>query len=344
MKFYTDLTHYRDKSDWVNVPHVIRPYFVAKEKGLDIKLAEIFTDNIEDADFAFLPMNLEYYYVKGLQDQMNSFIDKAKIAGKPVFAANDGDAGVKYDLNGVIVLCQNGYQSTRKNNEYGHPFIVDDPLPIYFNCKEIFIRDKREKPVIGFDGLAGESIFKIIINVLRGLLHNIKFCLGRTIFAKNKLIPGTVYRDRALKAIENDYRVVSNFNRRTQFRAGAKTPEEQKKKTREFYENMRDSDYILCCRGVGNFSKRLYETLAMGRIPVFINTDCILPFDTIIDWRKYCVWVEQDEITYIGDKIMEFHNKLSNEEFQSLQIACRKMWKEYLTEYGELTSLALLIK
>lgn len=343
MKFYTDISHYTDKKDWVNVPHVIRPYFVQDQSPLSASMLSIYTDKISDADYAILPMNLEYYYTKGLKEQMHEFIKMVRKSGKPLIAINDGDYGIKYDLNDIIVLCQNGYQSSRKQNEYAHAFIVDDPLPLFFGLTDIRIRDKGKKPVIGFDGLAGQPLAKTAYHILNNIKHNVLSLSGISIFATNRLIPGTVYREKALRLIEADSRIEANFNKRKKFRAGARNADEQKSLSLEFYSNMMNSDYILCCRGGGNFSKRIYETLAMGRIPVFINTDCILPLDNIIDWKKYCIWVEKDDIKHICDKIVEFHNNLSNEEFRALQISCRKMWEDHLTEYGELISLQSLV-
>jgi len=70
----------------------------------------------------------------------------------------------------------------------------------------------------------------------------------------------------------------------------------------EFLQNMIGSDYVFCCRGAGNFSYRLYEALCCGRIPVFIDTDCVLPYDFMIDWKKYFVWVDQSELPLIAEK------------------------------------------
>jgi len=49
-------------------------------------------------------------------------------------------------------------------------------------------------------------------------------------------------------------------------------------------------------------SYRLYEALCCGRIPVFIDTDCVLPYDFMIDWKKYFVWVDQSELPLIAEK------------------------------------------
>src|SRR5262249_13911890 len=72
----------------------------------------------------------------------------------------------------------------------------------------------------------------------------------------------------------------------------------------EFRENVLDSHYVLCPRGGGNWSYRFYETLCLGRIPVFFNTDCALPYESLIKWRDYCVWVEGDEIERAPELIL----------------------------------------
>lgn len=103
---------------------------------------------------------------------------------------------------------------------------------------------------------------------------------------------------------------------------------------REFVRNLRESDYGLCVRGSGNFSFRFYETLCMGRIPVFVDTDCVLPLDFDIEWRDYCVWVEADDVGRIGDRILEFHESLGEAEFEERQHACRRLWETHLSPEG----------
>jgi len=78
----------------------------------------------------------------------------------------------------------------------------------------------------------------------------------------------------------------------------------------------------------------LYETLSFGRIPIFINTDCVLPYDFAIDWKKYCVWVDESELPFIADKVADFHNALAPQEFEDLQYECRRMWEEWLSPEG----------
>lgn len=97
---------------------------------------------------------------------------------------------------------------------------------------------------------------------------------------------------------------------------------------------MLTSDYIVCLRGTGNFSARLYETLAMGRIPIFIDTDCILPYDRSINWKDYCVWVDANELSSLPEKVLEFHGNLSEADFLEHQKCCRALWEERLSFSG----------
>ena len=118
---------------------------------------------------------------------------------------------------------------------------------------------------------------------------------------------------------------------RKHYRGGALTEAQRNQTTLEYYDNLLQSDYVLCVRGAGNFSVRFYETLMMGKIPIFVNTDCLLPLADEIDWKKHVVWVEWDERHLIASKVLDFHQNISPEAFVELQLQNRKLWKEQLT-------------
>jgi hypothetical protein len=102
----------------------------------------------------------------------------------------------------------------------------------------------------------------------------------------------------------------------------------------EYVRNMVESDYVLCVRGDGNFSYRLYETLSCGRIPVFVDTDCVLPFHDELDWKSHCVWVDSRDVSRIDEIVLEFHERLSDREFVALQQSCRELWQRFLSPEG----------
>ncbi|PMB11082.1 exostosin, partial [Fischerella thermalis CCMEE 5282] len=65
-----------------------------------------------------------------------------------------------------------------------------------------------------------------------------------------------------------------------------------------------------------------------------VDTDCVLPYDFKIDWKKYCVWVYSKDLPQIAEKVAEFHNNLSPEQFVELQYDCRQIWKDWLSYEG----------
>lgn len=100
---------------------------------------------------------------------------------------------------------------------------------------------------------------------------------------------------------------------------------------RAFRQNVFGHPYNLCASGFGNYSYRLYEVMSAGRIPVFINTDCYLPFEEFIDWKKYIVWVERNDIPFIGRKLKAFHQEMRGELFIQRQQQIKQLWKDYLS-------------
>ena len=87
----------------------------------------------------------------------------------------------------------------------------------------------------------------------------------------------------------------------------------------EYLTNMVKSDYILCAR---------------GRIPVFVDTDCVLPFESTVNWRDYCGWVDESDVDRIAKQVADFHAELREHRFIELQHECRRLWEEFLSPEG----------
>jgi hypothetical protein len=136
-------------------------------------------------------------------------------------------------------------------------------------------------------------------------------------------------------ALENQPGVRTNFIAHEHFFGGGSVSESLRPKARQdYYENFITSDYGLAVRGFGNFSFRFYEIMAAGRIPVLIDTDCVLPYDFIHDYREFCVIVPESEIDRVGDYVLRFHARFSPDDFRDLQIRIRRFWEEWLSPKG----------
>jgi len=153
---------------------------------------------------------------------------------------------------------------------------------------------------------------------------------------------GQVYpldvRKAALDVLDSDTRISKNFVRRDKFWggwiAGGRKEDAGKQVRREFLNNMENSDYILCARGGGNFSYRIYETMMGGRIPVLVNTDCVLPYDFMINWSEFFPIIDKSDIPNIGNRLLDFHYSLSPDEFVERQNKLRKLWEEWISPLG----------
>lgn len=290
---------------------------------------------LEDADLAVLPSDWKWYRRRGQEQLAFDFVNQAKRAGKPVvvFLYGDVDEPIPFD---AYIFRSSLYRSERKAHEFALPSWPADIVADYLNG-ELVIREKRSKPAVGFCGKAQWDRQRRLRYFAR---------LGAELIgAKEKkyLLRGHYLNLRVsvLKRLSKCADINTNFVLRTRYWGGSYLSQNDSwdhdlkaRVRREFVENMINSDYIVCMRGEGNYSVRFYETLMCGRIPLFIDTDCVLPYDFVIDWKKYCVWVDYRERSAVAAKLVMFHRALSDDEFMQLQRQERELWEQWLSPHG----------
>lgn len=266
------------------------------------------------------------------------FAALAASKGKPTITFLSQDSVDEVPLDNSIVFRTSLMGASRRPNEYALPYWMPDEVEASFGG-ELPTREKTTRPVIGFCGQSP-------VNLDSRTKFNRKLCTVpglRGVAYRLGLRPAANYsfyvRAQALEVISRSRDVRSNFIIRDgwfngSFTTGGVDRPLFERSRREYVENMFGSDYILCARGHGNYSIRFYETLSCGRIPIFINTDCVLPFEEWIDWKRYCVWIEEREVPHIAERVAQFHESLSPVEFKDRQHACRRLWTEWLSPYG----------
>lgn len=296
----------------------------------------LFTENIKNAHIAILPIDWNTYYILENKNIVENFYESCRKNNTIVLSYNPGDHGVKIpnyaNHPDSIVLRQSGYQSRLPQNHQGCPVFWFDPLQ-YMDLNDIVIRNKSAIPTIGFCGQAIDSLPKRIAKPFMLFLHNLKSALGFIHEDKESwFYPPTRLRMKAIRLLQSSDKIQTNFILRAQYKAGVriKGGDEEKTVRTEFYQNMLDSDYVLCVRGTGNFSARFYETLAIGRIPVVVETDQLWPLSDSINWNEYGLFVSQNDIKHLSERLLIFHNNLSNDDFEHLQRKCRKLWEDKL--------------
>jgi hypothetical protein len=110
--------------------------------------------------------------------------------------------------------------------------------------------------------------------------------------------------------------------------------EEKRRTRRQFVQEALDHPYALVVRGSGNYSVRLYEVMALGRIPVIVDSDLALPWPDLIDWKRISLIVSPGDLPNLGTRLCEFHDAFTPQEFASVQDEIRHVWQEHLSEAG----------
>ena len=302
-----------------------------KKWGVDFENVNLVSDHTK-ADVMILPYSINHYMTNGFSHYLEKYNNLCYNNNITAYGFISGDYGLAFpEFDNITYFRMGGFRSQLSERNIGFPAALSDHHLHIFGSEEISIREKNKKPLIGFCGHSNSSQMKRAKESLMYILENIKRFINNPLRKDYETIfPSGYYRSQILFNLERQNPINTNFIYRKKYRAGAISKYDRTQSTLEYYNNIRESDYILCLRGRGNFSIRFYETLLMGRIPVFISTDCILPLKNQINWEKHVVWIEWKERHHIGDIVTQFHNSLSNNDFRLLQINNRKLWLEKL--------------
>ena len=107
-----------------------------------------------------------------------------------------------------------------------------------------------------------------------------------------------------------------------------------------FRDIIYDSVFGLSPRGYGPTSFRMYETMQMDAIPIYISDEFWLPFTDEIDWNKAAILIDEnsiDNIPSIVDRLLE------TGEYENYLEYGRMVYDKYLTWDGTLNQIAKII-
>lgn len=300
-------------------------------KDHPVKEWYVINDKLQEADIAIWP--LEYgFTMKLFKNKYQQFLNEAKNHNKKIWVYSGGDNGYTINDADILNFRLGGFKSKLNERQIIIPSFINDPY-IENLKKDFAVLKKQELPKIGFVGHASGGFIKYIREVFHYFRINVMRLFKRVYADYQAFYPSSIKRKKYLNKFKIDNRIISNFIFREKYRAGAKTEEERIKSTTEFYQNIYESPYTFCLRGNGNFSVRFYETLAVGRIPVLLDTDCLLPLNSKIDWNNHCLRIQEQDDHIIAEKLVEFHSKISEKEFESMQSKNRELWENYLTRH-----------
>ena len=278
------------------------------------------------ADVFLFPINYNSIQSKGYQLHYNDLYNLAQKSAKKLMVYTGGDYGKTFNDDAIIVWRNAGFKKSNDIHTIIIPAFIDDPLQREgMEHKAIAY---TERPQISFTGFATGSLKEVLRATAATLKANVYRLCNRDQSDKQALFNAARERFKYLKLLEQSEAIETDFICRSKYRAGVKTEEQRVFTTEEFYTNLSKSPYTFCLRGAGNFSVRFYESLASGRIPVLVDTDCQLPLEHVINWHEHACIVHRDENPVKA--LSTFHKKYNQDSFIKLQESNRNLYQNYL--------------
>ena len=196
------------------------------------------------------------------------------------------------------------------------------PMPNWiFDISGLFTPiPKPAKPTIAFDG---NTTYPGVYNRLLGRFNfpesliqktAVSRSVCRSLSLKTRMVIARWVRKKVVDEVRNAPQLQAHIKERGEF--FSLSPETKLRLRKEYLQGIQDNAYLLCARGDANTDFRTNEVLAAGRIPVIIDTDLLLPPLPGMQWEDFSVMVPFRQINDIGRIVSEFHNRLTEDDFQ----------------------------
>ena len=309
---------------WSRFPGVGRSVFYDKQLPPNFFDTNVNYVEAENAQAIVLP-NSFVKFDNHTDDCIKKYADLGQVLGIPVFVFSFGDLNdrVRFDPR-VYVFRQSVYRSTMRPQDIVVPTLTGD-----YGNTGMSLRQKNVLPIVSFCGQAG---YKTIQQEIK---YHIKVWLWKvTSISKPSLRARTVgvyWRKKMLNACTDSTLVKTLFIIRHSFSGAHRTIElDPKIAHKEFVDSIINSDFVLAPKGDGNYSNRFLEALSLGRIPVLLDTDTVLPLEREIAYEKVIVRVPMEKVADTPKFIREWYDNLSEEDWKLAQVAARELYVSVL--------------
>ena len=279
-----------------------------------------FVNEPDQADYIFLPH--DYMAVRGNEEYISELKRFLEDTGKKVMLFAYADHNEPLDFDRAVILRPTVYKSLKKDNEIIIPAFIDDLASQH--AFESRGKD-NEKPVIGFAGMVKLSTLWLEIK------FQIKILMARFSSSDLSRLQGLFYRRKAVKILRQSSLVETNFIIRDSYSASKATiSDDPEVIRREYIQNLKDCDLGLTIRGNGNYSLRFFELLALGKTPLFLDTDCALPLEDSIEYDSFIVRVDHKDVNKLPEKVSEFWSNISEADYKEMQRKGRETFEQKL--------------
>jgi hypothetical protein len=243
-----------------------------------------------------------------------------------VIAATHSDFEWRSPVPNSITFQTSLRRSTRRERDFALAGFTSSDLASANGGRSVPLSEWRSRPSVGFQGSArrtDHSAERHGRDLATWLAGRARF--GGALLERAAWNEGQMLRAESMDALRRSGDIDCDFNvvTRGYLRASPSTREANR---RTFTDNLLRNPYALCVRGRGNFSYRLYEVMSLGRIPLFIDTECVLPFDHLVDWPSELAWVSRDMVGKSAAILRAFHDEHHGPSLPAAQLRIRDLF------------------
>lgn len=297
-------------------------------------------DDAMKADWIMIPMFITSLASQSGKEFIKKSADLARSLNKPFGVFSNSDLIIDPGVQDVYLFTPGAYST--------FPHLVEIPAILPYDPVQKWYQDKwtpwnPQGPWVGFCGQATSNPIKMLKDGLKisKLRRDLKKGLSPYLTVP-KFLPAWERARILRKLIASDLK--TDFILRTRYKGGASTSQEKEKVEEEFYQNIYNNLFTVCVRGMGNYSVRFYQTLAMGRIPILIDTDSVLPFSSEIPYDQFILKVPFEDRFDIERRIVRFIKSKTEEELVRVQKMARECWLSHFQVEGMISDLASQMK
>lgn len=274
-----------------------------------------FVETPEDASCILLPHN--YFSVADALDYLKELELFAEKYNKKILILAYGDSSEPIRVTHGIILRTSQYKTALQKNEIIVPPFVEDLGEQY----GVYLLEKTDRnPVVGFAGWSG----------FKSNLRYIKYLI-KLLYTFGPRRQGIYFRRKIIAHLKKSPHIATNFALRNSFSAHKNDIEDRPEKIRqEYVDILKKSDFALSVRGDGNYSLRFFEILSLGRIPLYVDTDTVLPLEHSIPYDSCMVRINYKNIPSAGEMVREKWVNMNNDEYVRMQQKCREIFTDWL--------------
>ena len=110
----------------------------------------------------------------------------------------------------------------------------------------------------------------------------------------------------------------------------------------DFIQTSLESRFVLCPRGYGPASFRLYEAMQLDAVPVYVTDDLWLPWNHDVKWEEFCVIVSDSpgEINSLYERLQA----ITDEEYESMKTKVKEVYNKYFTLEGTCDNILRILE